>query len=106
MNSALTLVLVFALLTLASICKPQADDRTASQLYAAVRRSTWRQRAWWLLQVLVDPPFVVAWYAARTALYLASVIVAWIAVRLASWLAMDGRHLRVYRTTSARAVLQ
>lgn len=103
MNAAL-LILAGLALVLTTIAEPSADDSTFAELAAVLRGIRWWQPAWWLACVLLGGPAVAIWYAARYALHVAAYVLARASAGVASAAAMDGRGVRIYRTSAGRAL--
>lgn len=94
--------LAFLALVQASIIEPPASARTPRQYREKLRSMRWWHPAFWVASVLLAAPLVTTWNALRYAAYLAAFLAAWASVRLANATAMDGRTIRVYRTSPRR----
>lgn len=94
------------LLLVVGTCRDaEPGDRTPGQLAAAVRAAAWWRPAWWLACLLVGGLAVPFWYACRFALYTAAYLLAAVSVRVATAAALDGRGVRIYRTSGGRALV-
>lgn len=97
MNALFTAALALVALVTFGLRPATADARTGRQMLAAARTAGWGQRAWWLLNTLVEVPLLVVYAAARTGLYFAALALTWTACQAANALAMDDRPIRLVR---------
>jgi len=101
MNAVFTAVLALLALVVFAIRPHDTDAYTPRQLLDAVRAAGWGQRILWLLNTCVELPLWVVYAAVRTGLYATALALAWAASKAATWLALDGRPIRLLHTPKA-----
>lgn len=105
MNAHMLIALV-ALLAFPSCSLREAtpDDQTFAEIVARVRSARWWMPPVWMACVGVGPFLAALGYATRFALYLASHSLAKGAAWLAGVTSMDGKDVRLYRTSKLRRI--
>ncbi|MEV8635835.1 hypothetical protein AB0395_29685 [Streptosporangium sp. NPDC051023] len=99
----MTTLTVCLLLVAGSRIELRPAARTPAQLAARITAASVRCRLGWLAAVFVAAPLYALLVASRGALWLALAALAWTACALTTALAMDGRAVRMVRTTGGRA---
>ncbi|MER5320870.1 hypothetical protein [Streptosporangium roseum] len=101
--SPLLLALAVIVAVAGSVTELSPGARTPGQLAGRIAAASLWGRLGWLAAVFLAAPLYAAGVATRAALWLALVGLSWTACVLITALAMDGRAVRLARTTGGRA---